>query len=457
MMFEARKAALELAIALMLAMAASAAKAQWQPVWTTPWEHPAPFHTAQPLRVRVAADGAMFAAVSVTNLGQVTLSRFNADGSFAWLREETGDSLGGIAFMNGGRVALSARSGGAGGLARIRVYDGLTGAPVWQRDVADGQFILGNIFEVEQLAIDASGNLMVAVTDINDYVVVRFDADGNALPEWRHTISSVGDVAAQGIVGLADGGAVVSGQGESLGGGYVTVRFDAQGNAVFADVDLGGIANPLGPSFVALDPNGDIVVASSPEGTHGVPQAQVWKLSPSGARVWTRVLPDPAPTFSSMLAQGLLLAANGDTIVSVSTPGRPFRLVRLDVATGDITQDVVAPIDGSPVSLALAPNGRVLVGGNDFLIQGQAVPGMVEFDAGMAPCRVVAAGDPSGGIKVGAGGAEWSVLRSTASLAGAGADAFMSRYDVDGPCTLNDHVFVNGFDEGVSLQVRSRL
>ncbi len=32
------------------------------------------------------------------------------------------------------------------------------------------------------------------------------------------------------IVSLPDGGAIVSGQGNFLGGGYVTVRFDADGS-----------------------------------------------------------------------------------------------------------------------------------------------------------------------------------------------------------------------------------
>jgi hypothetical protein len=76
-------------IAVLLTLVAPAAGAQWQPLWSTPWQHPEPFHSASPLRVSMAADGATFAGVDATHhsTAHVALVRFNADGSFAWTRE----------------------------------------------------------------------------------------------------------------------------------------------------------------------------------------------------------------------------------------------------------------------------------------------------------------------------------------------------------------------------------
>ena len=73
--------------AAFLALAASAARAEWQPQWSATWQHPESFHLAAPLRVRVANTGETFAAVGVTHhqVGHVALVKFDAAGNFAWI------------------------------------------------------------------------------------------------------------------------------------------------------------------------------------------------------------------------------------------------------------------------------------------------------------------------------------------------------------------------------------
>ncbi len=450
-MFGNSRLVLQIVVALALTIAASTTQAQWLPQWSTIWQLPEPFHGVAPLRVRVATDGAVFAAGGATSdgLSYVALSRFNPDGSFAWTREGTGYLVGGMALMDGDRVAITGRSDGVAANIYIRVYDTLTGDLAWQRDAVVGYTFADDRFDTEQLAIDMSGNLMVVATDDQDYVVIRFDANGNVLPTWRHAIGPSDGVQTYGIVGFPDGGAVVSGQGGFTHGGYITVRFDSQGNVVFTDIDLGGIANPLGPSFVALGADGNIVVASSPEGP-SVPRAQVWKLSPTGARLWTKVLPDPDPWFSSMVTQELLLAANGDPLISVLAPTGSLRLVRLAAASGEVLWDVRAPIDVYPRDMALATNGRVLIGGYGVIAgDPNTYSRIVEFDANGDPCRIVAPDDPGYFVEVGGGSAGWRVLDTKPSVTGIGFDTLMSHYDADGPCTLSDQIFTDNFDGAI--------
>ncbi|MCB1576539.1 MAG: hypothetical protein KDI81_04135, partial [Xanthomonadales bacterium] len=74
---------------------APTASADWQPLWSTAWKHPEPFHSASPWRVRVAADGATFAAVDAVHhgLGHIALMRFEDNGQFTWLQEHAAASV----------------------------------------------------------------------------------------------------------------------------------------------------------------------------------------------------------------------------------------------------------------------------------------------------------------------------------------------------------------------------
>jgi hypothetical protein len=448
------KLTLSMVFAVLPTIFACAAQAQWLPQWTTLWEYPDPFHTASPLLVRVDADGATFAVVDLTHhsLAHVALLRFDADGSLAWAREDTGFGLGGLVLMSGGRVAIAGRNDGFLTPVYVRVYDALSGDLAWQRDAGDG-LTFDSLFGTQQMALDASGNLMISAADNHGFVVIRFDSNGNALPTWQHAIGSLDGISAHSIVALPDGGAVVSGQGGFVHGGIVTVRFDAQGNEVFTDVELGDLGNPLGDALVALDTGGNVVVASSLESSSGVAIARVWRLSPDGQRLWTKVLPHPAsPLNGTGIGEGgLQLAANGDPLVVVDMGFGPFRLVRFAALTGEYVWNVNAPIGDFPTGLSQAPNGRLLIGGYE------TIPGnlrtsirLAEFDSNGTPCRIVATDNQLVLLQTGASATGWSVLGSTEYVDGVGNDAVLYRYDADGPCTLSDQVFANGFD-GVVL------
>jgi outer membrane protein assembly factor BamB len=438
-------------IALLMAAAASAANAQWQPQWSTAWQHPETFHSATPLRVCVGADGATFAAVNVVHhsLNHVALVRFNADGSFAWTQEHVATSLAGIAFVGKGQVAIAGDGGTANSPVYVRLYDAATGDLVWSREAGGGRTRVDDRFETPQLVVDAFGNLMVLASDHGDYVVIRFDADGNALPTWRRTIDLDSDVLATAIVPLPDGGAVISGRGRVLGGGNVTVRLDAQGNEIFTDIEIVG-PFPYGPAYLGVDSGGNAYVAAAQETPNGVPRAQVWKLSPNGARLWTTIVPNPGGPTSNMSIGGFAMATNGDALIEADAgAGSLFRLVRLDGATGSVVSDFKAPIGGTPSTLALATNGRVLVGGDGPVGGGHVLGAIAEFDAGGEPCRVATDINLASSVNAVAGSSGWSVIGVTTFVPGVGNDALAIHFDSDGACTLTDRVFSDGFEPEV--------
>ena len=434
--------------AVLLAAAAPLAQAQWSPQWIGVWQHPETFHAANVQRLRVGDDGATFAAVDVTHHSRshAALVRFEADGTFAWLREHEALGAAAIERLPGGRVALVATSTTVGAMIDVRVYDGMTGDLAWSRASNAARLNFDERYETRNLDIDANGNLFIAASDGADFVVLRYAANGDALPTWRHDVGE-SDVTATAIVALPDGGAIISGQGDNLGGGYRTVRFDASGAVLFDDAESGDIGNPLGPSWLAPTPDGGFLVAAAPESTFGVPEATVWKLAADGTRMWTTVLPNQNAPMSFEL-RGLAVTLEGDAlVVPESVLNLGFRLVRVRGTDGVVMREAQAAIGGHATTFALAPNGRALIGGYVFASSSGTVTARIaEFDANGAPCRTAASLAMMSPIaSIGADGG-WTVGGASAFVQGVGSDALVRRYDAEGACT--DAIFDDGFEGG---------
>lgn len=436
-----------LRIATLLAtLAMLPAQAQWTPQWSSVWQHPEAFRAAGVQRLRVAGDGATFAAVDVThhNRSHDALVRFNAGGSFAWLREHESGGPVAIELLPGGRVALVATGRTAGSTIDTRVYDAVSGDVVWSRGSAIAQLHFDQRDATRHLAIDPAGNLLIAGSDDDEFVVLRYAANGDTLPAWRADVG-VSAVRATAIVALPDGGAIVSGPSDTIDGGFRTVRFDATGAVVFDDEELGDIGNPLGPSYLAATADGGFLVAAAPESSFGVPEATVWKLAADGTRAWTTVLPNPSAPMSLALS-GLIVTPGGDALVVADTPfSDGFRLLRLRGSDGMVTRQAQSATGGHTTTFALAPNGRVLIGGFTFDGPSGTVTGRIaEFDARGAPCR--AATDLAMKSAIATAGADggWNVGGSSAFVQSTGSDALLRRYEADGACT--DAIFGDGLD-----------
>lgn len=429
-----------------LLLVASRASAAWTAEWSSTWQHPEPLHAATEAAVLRGADGAVFAAVHVVHhaTGHATLVRFDADGAFEWLRESVGGETIAMTELAGARTVVVDGDGGDGATIRIRAYEGASGDPAWSDTTRTGRFGRG----ARRVARSSDGGLLVGSSSGGDVVVLRYTAAGVPLPDW-HWSSGQPFVCADDLVALPDGGAVVAGRGVAIGGGYLAVRFDADGKVVFTDREDGDLGNPLG--LARVEPAADgIVFAGAPESSSGVFQARVWKVRADGERAWTRVAPNPAGPLASLDVAGLVVH-DADVFAAIAGPPQEgFRLLRLDAADGSVREDANAIVTGTPTDLVRTPAGRLLVGGFDFAdSMGHVAARMAEFDAGGRPCRASDALGYASGVAAVADGAGWLTL-GTSAWSNGSSDALVARYDAEGTCDRGDAIFADGFDPPVA-------
>lgn len=430
-------------LTLAVALLATVARAAWEPTWVGSWHYGFDPRSATPIDVRVDADGRVFALFEAGHDGRshTALARFDEGGAFAWLRERPGIDGRGLQLLPGGDAAVV---DAFGSVVRVRVYDGDDGAVVWEDQSQAGRIGAG----ARQIALGADGTLLVPAIDGDDVVVVRYAADGRRLPDWRWSPGAE-DLQVEDIVVATDGGAVVGVAGDMFTGGFLVVRFDADGQVLFHDRELGSLDGGTFNRrlFLAIDGAGDVLAQGALQNPLGDMQAQVWKIAADGARAWTRPLLDPLDERFATEAVGLVLGANDDVILAQQAGlDEHFRLLRLDSASGALVQSSVASVGGTTRSLARAPNGRVLVGGTYFVdFQGHVGARFAEFDAGLRPCRAVDLGAQYFSAVFDGGARGWTGAAGT-RYEGFSNDAHALRYDADGPCEVADALFADGFE-----------
>ncbi len=436
--------------------AANADAASWVPQWTALWEREPANSNLDPIGVLAVEDGGLFAAVQFNraNRAHLAVMRFGNEGSLAWVRGPEDGAVGSVDAVERLRSGRLAVLGTTFTDARVfvSVHGADDGALLWQRESAAGspaQVGRGGHALVE----NAQGELLVALSDATtgDYVVLRYAADGTALPIWRWHAGA--DVRVTDIAAPADGGAVVTGVGEGLDGGYATVRFDAAGTVRFHDLEPGDHGSPLGPAYVAVDGHDDIVVAGTPEdGQMGVPETTVWKLDAFGTRLWKRVLGVDAGYPLGRDLEMFRLAADGDALAVIDggPHDMPYRLVRLAGGDGSTSWESAFSFSAgfgtrTPYALAEAPQGRILLAGA-VLGEHAAFGRLLEFTPAGAPCHMR---DDASLYFIGAATASaegWGVLGIAAGPSGV-SGAAVQRYDAGAPCdTSADAIFSDGFD-----------
>lgn len=116
----------------LLALAANAANAEWQPQWSNPWQYPASHIGAGALRVIVTNTGETFAEVSVRHDQRdfIALMKFDATGNVVWLQENEGSALAGIVSTNG-RITIAGEWGTPATPIGVRQYNAQTGELIW--------------------------------------------------------------------------------------------------------------------------------------------------------------------------------------------------------------------------------------------------------------------------------------------------------------------------------------
>lgn len=412
----------------------------WEPAWTISWAAQDAFATFPGL-LRRADDGALFVSFKAARSSgaRAGVLRLDNDGTLDWVHERADGSadFDDVVLLADHRVAL------VGGLTApfVRTLDADDGGLFWESAATDAVlWIEPSFFQTRQLAQTPTGDLLMRADDGTDFVVPRFDASGQALPAWRWTAAD--QVAtADSIVALPDGGAIVAGRGDNIGGGYRTVRFGADGHVVYADSELGEIGNPLGAAWLATTPDGAALLVGSPETHLATPGVMAWKIGADGTRLWTRVLSDQSQLPATFTGWAPVLAPNGALHIAVYPP-EVLRLLRVDTATGATLSDVASAVPGLTMAQAVAPNGRSLLVGYAFIPGGggRTYAAMAEFDAGGALCRQRTRLPDLGSLSAVVGAAEgWTILGTSDT-----GSVVVQRYDADGPC--GENLFADDFE-----------
>lgn len=438
------------AVAFLLACLPCSAAAQWAPAWIGTGEHPESFHGTGARGLGIATDGTVFAGIDTVhhNRSFAGAMRFEGGGAFAWLHERQGDALGttaasGMALLSSGRVAIVGEDV-ATGTVFVRVIDGASGELVWEHQSTSGRLLFDQRHDVQQIVESITGELLVRLADGGDYVVLRFDPEGKPLPSWRWPTAN-DQVIANDIAATPDGGAVVTGYGDHLTG-YLTVRFDSDGDVVFDDIELGVSGSQIAPSYVRVDAEGSTIVVASPETQLGVPGAIAWKIDPTGKRSWTVELSDQSSLQDTFANGPIRLTPDGDVLVAVDSPyDARLRVLHLDGGDGSVVRVLQSSVKtGSrPTGLALADNGRIVAAGFGGSPGSGSQSRIVEFDVDGTQCHHGEAPGMTGAIIVTPAATGWYVLGTSAFLPSTGNDAIVQRFDAGAPC---DDVFIDSFD-----------
>lgn len=439
-----------LALPFVLVCAVAPCRADWLPQWMGTWQHPEAFHAAAPMDVIPAPDGGAFVIIDTThhNRAHATLARFDASGAFEWLNEDEAFEVADGQVVGTDRIAIAgSQVVGPSFQVFARVYDTASGELVHACAWTGVTFMYDERQQTSAIAAGSDGTLYVRAHDGGDFVVLRCDAQGDELSEWRWT-SGLTDVRTDDLRVLADGSVLVGGR-SIIGDGYFVVRFAGDGSAVMIDHELGQIGNPLGGLHLSEDANGGLVLAAAPESDFGVPLAQVWKIAPDGQRLWTRIIEVPGNPHPNHDVGGFALAPDGDALIATAPPLGPFRVLRLSGEDGSTRWDTTSTVEFNPSGLALSPGGRVLVGGFAFIpgSGGHVTSRLAEFDADGTPCHAREEFGMSTKLRVASGPGGWSVLGADAFSSASGSEASVQRYEDSAACKGSDSLFADGFED----------
>ncbi len=166
------------------------------------------------------------------------------------------------------------------------------------------------------LAVDSSGNVFLtgATTDSdNNFVTIKYAANGT--PVWTNYYGGIGEDKAAAIVVDQSGDVIVA--GSSFGGSYtdyLTIKYASDGTPVWTNRHSYAVAGSHDPRSIAVDSNGDVYVTG--EGFSTTPIALTLKFSGTdGSILWTNTF-----TMGGNSSDGVAVAVdpNGDILVAAN-------------------------------------------------------------------------------------------------------------------------------------------
>lgn len=212
----------------------------------------------------------------------------------------------------------------------------------------------------QMLALDAANNAYSVGSDISRMTVLKHSAAG--VLQWQRTIS--GASAARGVWVATDtaGNALVIGNQVSASSGaamgIIVAKFSPAGDLLWQDSIVQSLAYAL---RVATDAAGNVFVLGSLPILDGTTAHVLYKYAPDGTRLWK------APqTFRSPLS--MALAPNGRVLVSGYAAGALMVVEAYDGATGNRLWGATLPSSSGGQDIAVGPQG-------EFVAVGQVGPG----------------------------------------------------------------------------------
>jgi uncharacterized delta-60 repeat protein len=166
------------------------------------------------------------------------------------------------------------------------------------------------------IAVDGNGNVYVTgyshhASTQKDYATVKYDSDGNEQWAAIYDGSASDDDIAKGIVVDGSGNIYVTGQSQGSNDDYATVKYDSDGNEIWATrYDGSGGADV--PSCIALDGDGNVYVTGQSQNSNS--DYATVKYDSSGNEEWVARYDGEAG--GSDVARALALDSEGNVYVT---------------------------------------------------------------------------------------------------------------------------------------------
>jgi hypothetical protein len=258
--------------------------------------------------------------------------RYEADGQLTWSRVDSFPPVPGL--------ALDVEPDGSALLAAVtqdqlllRKFDSVSGDLIWEHHRPLSISVTARDLDSAVLARDGQ-QIRVAMSDADDFLIASYSEDGTPGADVRWGLVNSVDVPTA-MVPREGGGFVVTGyeNGRTGAAAYRTLAFDSQGTLLFSQRETGPIGNLFTPAWLGQDTAGNTYVAGGPESSCGTSTYQIWKLSPSGQRLWSHA--GPASVCDSIAPIGFSVRADGAATVVSQTGLAKFGLNRINADGGE--------------------------------------------------------------------------------------------------------------------------
>jgi hypothetical protein len=181
--------------------------------------------------------------------------------------------------------------------------DGQTGAVLWEKPFETFGGCLVQSYASAPVAIGPDNNVHVVGCGLT---TTKYAPDGTEL--WQRMPGADPQDPYGADIVVDDMGRVYT-VGVSFDfdlAGFPVVAYDADGTELWSDFLVGPIGSVLGPAWITLDPDGNVVVAAVPETTCGLFGLMLTKYDPSGTALWSLQYPNnPCRSFTTVGVEAL--------------------------------------------------------------------------------------------------------------------------------------------------------